>query len=434
MSDLFHNFLKYLRNNEMIKNHFVKNKNATFKELYIVFLCCVINELGITEKKTEFISKIMNGIGLSNFADYLIKAKKITNDFIKNFVLNFKEPKDIDNFLIDLLLLVNLDGDFSENHSDLINEVFRLFNIRKNKALELVTLSKYILTTELDKSEYDLYPNMLNKIKFKEKIIISTNITYDFGQIFIDCEFYFEENQKIVLKNDNYSFVNCLINSPKIEIFKANNIEFLNCKITGEANRKTNYIDIQKSDTILLKNNEFSNINNDDLTLLNIRDTQNISLNNNEFINIKITSISSSKLSHININSCENVKITENDFKFCEITGEHSSLFMIYCDSVKEIIFQNNEFEKTFCLATGNSDSKIFVSLIYFNSVRVVGFYNNIFISCYVKTIKEVSINCYFINLGGVLSGKIIRTIFKDSFCKTNSIELFCSPNVEIAN
>ncbi len=441
---------------EKISNHFMEQKQANVKELYLTFLYAITNEIGFTDKKIEFLAKLSNAFGL-NSEQLQKKAKGITKEFLTEIIKNFKNTEMGDYLIIDIFILANLDNDFNQETSETIISVLELFNLDEDKLIKLIGKAKYLLKVNKERSEYNNYPVILKNI-VSEFITIDDSITYESDTIFINCVFDFTENGKLLFTKGNHVFTDCKLHSPSIDFTGCENIEITNCEITGKVNQDS-YFTTNKSNNIIIENCSFKNIDNKEIqdkklpkkegmsifdrrkfgvnidereqinSIINFINLDKVILKNCNFINCSVvsstyksTALITSNL--ISLSTINTVNISNSAFLNCSCLSKYKSQF-IFIYKLNSCNFSNNKFERCYVDSTYteilmlSEINSIQTNDIEFNEIRCV--YDN----------SSSDSRSNYIKLDSVNSGRIEKLSFKNCDNRSNEVYSYC-PNVKI--
>lgn len=151
-----------------LEGHVLAKKDVFSSELYMMLLCCTASVSGKVEKmKLNFLSTILKASGLKDSIEtYFDKADQLNLDTLKEFVSKMLQGNLQYNFILDSLILSNLNGNIGEKESEFIGELAEALKIEKEEMEFLCDLTICIL-----KQNNKSFNEMLNRVP--NKLIIS---------------------------------------------------------------------------------------------------------------------------------------------------------------------------------------------------------------------------------------------------------------------
>jgi len=151
-----------------LEGHVLSKKDIYSKELYMILLSCTAFVGGdVGKMQLSFLSSILNAAGLKEgIESYFNKATDLNLDTLKEFIDKILEGNLQYNFILDSLILSNLDDNIGEKESDFVGELAEALKIDKEEMEFLCDLAICILE-QSNKS----FNEMLNRVP--NKLIIS---------------------------------------------------------------------------------------------------------------------------------------------------------------------------------------------------------------------------------------------------------------------
>lgn len=151
-----------------LEGHILSEKDIYSKELYMMLLSCTASVSGKVEnRKINYLSTILNAVGLKEGVEnYFNKASNLNLETLNKFIDKMLQENLQFNFILDSLILSNLEGNVSEKESDFIGELAEALKIEKEEMEFLCDLTICIL--EQNSKNFNL---LLNRIP--DKLIIS---------------------------------------------------------------------------------------------------------------------------------------------------------------------------------------------------------------------------------------------------------------------
>ncbi len=139
-----------------IKGHYISNKDFYEKGLYIDMLISIaMTDENDVYDRLIFIERIKNGIGYNNkLSEEYKNALLIDNNKVDEFVKSLDEVEKI-SFVIDCFMMCGDINSCCDELKKYISEICLLFNIDKKMLLEIINVSKVMLSQSLDVFSWD---------------------------------------------------------------------------------------------------------------------------------------------------------------------------------------------------------------------------------------------------------------------------------------
>jgi len=197
---------------------------------YLNGLALITNEdENVCEKEREYLSILINSFGLSedmletfvNFAEN--PDEKLILDMMQSFA-----TKDIKyNFMVDAMMVANIDGNFDENEEALINEYFEMFKITKDEAKDLKSIFEMFYAQDGNA----LYRYFGKQDKYDTFLIKKELFQYLIDYYKIDMVYELKEDEKKILEFEFFkpTFNNGLmklVGAKEITTKAVNNVQF----------------------------------------------------------------------------------------------------------------------------------------------------------------------------------------------------------------
>ena len=277
MEQLLDSAINRSRKLSAFKGHLMKDKEEKQKEFYIKLLLGSAEHTGMDEKKTEFLYKLANGIGLENPDLYLARSD---NNSFEKILKEFDRQKYGDMLLADMLILTVFTGNFNEKNAEFMNDIFSAFGIGKKQAKFLIGKAQYILLNT-DSDEKLNYPIMFNNIS-SGSTSVQVEIRYTEDKIFLNYVLDFRKNGKIIFDSPNVHFLNCRLAAPNIEFNNNECVKIEHCKIEGKITIPI-CLKSQNVQNFLITNCEIENIDNKTIRPFEFNKISNLTINDNRF-------------------------------------------------------------------------------------------------------------------------------------------------------
>ncbi|MGL4876411.1 MAG: right-handed parallel beta-helix repeat-containing protein [Clostridium sp.] len=248
MNKILSYFSKFKKDSYAICGHPMESEDEYTKDLYITMLC-VVSQYGKASKvenKSILIERIIKGLKSEKSIKYFNKkALEVNEGLVSEFIKIFREKNVKYNFILDIMILMNLDGLGMDEELVLIAEISEALGLNKEDIKLLSKIVKSIL-----EQNNEAYSQLL---KEKNERIDFTKFhcytkEYVIGRIGDTKElvyYYAKDKSAIELKKDKSScakftqteviFENLKIDltGTKLKFKSQEKISFINCEITG---------------------------------------------------------------------------------------------------------------------------------------------------------------------------------------------------------